>query len=50
MESCGGGNHSEQVSIDPWEVRERRRVRQSEDPWPEDPWEVRERLLVTRGR
>ena len=49
MESCGGGNHSEQVSIDPWEVRERLRVHQSEDPWPEDPWEVRERLLVTRG-
>ena len=34
----------------PWEVRERLRVHQSEDPWPEDPWEVRERLLVTRGR
>ena len=35
---------------DPWEVRERLLVHQSEDPWPEDPWEVRERLLVTRGR
>ena len=40
MESCGGGNHSEQVSIDPWEVRERLRVHQSEDPW-----EVREQLF-----
>ena len=47
------GNHSEQVVYqpeDPWEVRERLLVHQSEDPWPEDPWEVRERLLVTRGR
>ena len=33
------------MSIHPWEVRERLRVHQSEDPWPEDPWEVREQLF-----
>ena len=50
MESCGEGNHSEEVSVyqpeDPWEVRERLLAHQPEDPWPEDPWKVRERLLV----
>ena len=35
---------------DPWEVRERLLVYQSEDPWPEDPWEVRERFLFRDSR
>ena len=49
--SCGGGNHSEQVSIDPWEVRERLLVYQSRGPVGGertascDPWEVREQLF-----